>query len=341
LNISNLNGWRQLKAYRYWVKIRMTQLSGSAGVRHISVTDEHSGRRIDNFLLWLLSGVPKSRVYQMLRKGEVRINGGRVQQDYRLAAGDKLRLPPIRMETSTKKEIVPNPRLTTLLEESVLYEDENLLIINKPSGLAVHGGTGVKAGVIESLRAIRPNAPYLELAHRLDRDTSGCLMIAKDPRVLREFHDLLRNGAVDKRYTALVAGRWEGGRRVVEEGLQKSAPRSGERFMLVHQEGKAAVTEMLPVEIFKLASLMEIILRTGRMHQIRVHAAHVGCPIAGDGKYGDADFNRLMRDEFGLRQLFLHAKSLDFEFPSTRKQIKVAAPLPDTLTDVVKRLRAN
>jgi len=312
--------------------------SGAGEVRNIMVPKSHSGRRIDNFLAWFLNDIPKSRIYRMLRKGEVRVNGSRVQQGYRLIEGDQLRIPPVRLEA--KSPAVPNRRLWKLLEDSVLYEDKDLFILNKPAGLAVHGGSGIRSGIIETLRTLRPDEPYLELAHRLDRDTSGCLVIAKDPLVLRELHDLFRQGAIEKRYIALVAGRWRGGRRVIEEGLQRNVERSGERVVRVQQEGKAALTEMAPLELFEIASLVEVTLRTGRTHQIRVHAAYIGHPVAGDEKYGDPAFNKRMRT-YGLSQLFLHAKSLTFRLHRSKQGIHVEARLPDAPSAVLERLRAD
>lgn len=304
----------------------------------MAVDAEHAGRRIDNFLTGMLKGVPRSRIYRILRRGEVRVNGGRVQQDYRLRPGDRLRIPPVRSAISPSE--IPNGPLKTLLEESPLYEDEGLLILNKPSGLPVHGGTGYSFGVIELLRAIRRSEPYLELVHRLDRGTSGCLMIAKRPRVLRHLHELLRGGAIDKRYVTLVQGRWSGAARVIDEGLKKNVLRAGERVVQVSLEGKAAQTYMAPIELWTSASLMQVKLWTGRTHQIRVHAAHVGHPVAGDTKYGDPGFNRLMR-EYGLRHLFLHANRLELRLPGAGPRVSAQAPLPDHLAKVLARLRAG
>ncbi len=307
-------------------------------VRQLKVVPEHAGRRIDNFLAGLLKGVPKSRVYRMLRTGEVRVNGGRIQPDYRLKAGDLLRIPPVKKRAA--EMALPTERLASLLKDTLLYEDEAIMVLNKPPGLPVHGGSGFNYGVIEALRALRSEEPYLELAHRLDRDTSGCLMLVKQPRLLRQIHAMFRQGAVTKRYLTLVQGRWRGPARIIDEGLRRNVLRSGERRVEVRSEGKQAQTWIAPIELFACASLMEVKLLTGRTHQIRVHAAHIGHPVAGDAKYGDKSFNARMR-RYGLRHLFLHAKSLSFKRPDSGIRIAVEAELADDLLKVLKCLHAE
>lgn len=307
-------------------------------VREIEVGEDGVGQRIDNFLLKTLKGVPKSRIYRILRKGEVRVNRGRIKPEYRLKRGDLVRIPPIRV-SETKASGVPGNRILNLVEQNILYEDKGLLVLNKPSGLAVHGGSGVSFGVIEALRTLRPDARFLELAHRLDRDTSGCLVIAKKRSVLRAFHELLRDGSMDKNYLALVKGRWEGGKRRVEAPLRKNVLKSGERVVRVSEDGKPSLSIFTPVAIYEDCSLMRVKLVTGRTHQVRVHAQFCGHPIAGDEKYGDVAFNRKMA-ELGLKRLFLHAAELRFTVPEYAT-IHVEAPLEDTLQTLLKKLETE
>ncbi|MBI5040064.1 MAG: 23S rRNA pseudouridine(955/2504/2580) synthase RluC [Gammaproteobacteria bacterium] len=311
----------------------------SPGVRMLDIGPEEAGQRIDNFLLRQLKGVPRSLIYRIVRSGEVRVNSGRIKAEYRLKAGDRVRVPPVRTAAP-----VPQGGGGTgagnRLEQRILYEDERLIVVDKPAGMAVHGGSGLSFGVIEALRAARPEAHSLELVHRLDRDTSGCLLIAKKRSELRMLHALLREGQVDKHYLALVRGRWNLGTRVIHAPLAKNQLRGGERIVTVDAEaGKAADSRFKPVEIHAQASLMEVALGTGRTHQIRVHAAHVGFPLAGDEKYGDADFNKQMREQ-GLRRLFLHAHSIGFTDPTSGRTIEVSAPLPADLREVLDRLEA-
>ncbi len=304
--------------------------------QRIAIGSENEGQRIDNFLICKLKGVPKSRIYRILRKGEVRINKGRIRPDYRLKEGDIVRIPPIRI-AATSPTGAPSPRLTERLTAAILYEDNNLLVINKPSGIAVHGGSGVSQGVIETLRAARPEARFLELVHRLDRDTSGCLLIAKKRSMLRTLHELLRTDEVDKRYLALVKGKWKGGKQRVEIPLRKNVLASGERMVRVNTDGKPATTLFKPLLRYPQATLVEATLLTGRTHQIRVHAAHIGHPIAGDEKYGSPTFNRQMRT-MGLTRLFLHARALHFELEKEKKSMEFQAPLPEELKSVLEHL---
>ena len=303
-------------------------------VRQVSVTTDEAGQRIDNFLARYLKGVPKSHIYRILRRGEVRVNSGRVKAQYKVRSGDTVRIPPVRIAAPR-----PTPSDTPNLENSILFENDRCLVLNKPSGIAVHGGSGLSYGVIEALRAGRPDAPYLELAHRLDRETSGCLVIAKRRSFLRAFHEQLRAGTIIKHYLALVAGRWTDGSRRVDVPLRKNTLRGGERVVVVDQQGKPAVSIFRPVTRYPKATLVEIDLKTGRTHQIRVHGAHIEHPLAGDEKYGDPAFNRELKNA-GLRRLFLHAHMIEFIDPKTEQAITVSAPLDIGLKSVLDQLEA-
>jgi 23S rRNA pseudouridine955/2504/2580 synthase len=306
-------------------------------VQRVEVSADQAGQRIDNFLMRYLKGVPKSRIYRLLRKGEVRVNRSRTRPEYRLQGGDEVRIPPVRVAQRSD----PAPRkAVTGLAETVLYEDERLLVVNKPAGMAVHGGSGLSFGLIEALRALRPEAPFLELVHRLDRDTSGCLLIAKRRSELRTLHELLRTGAVEKRYLLLARGDWSGGPFRVDEPLRKNTLRNGERVVRVDPAGKPARTQFRMLQAYPGASYMEAELKTGRTHQIRVHAACAGHPLAGDDKYGDAEFNRRMR-ELGLKRLFLHAHFVAFRDPERDRSIEVSAPLSADLRELVQQLETQ
>jgi 23S rRNA pseudouridine955/2504/2580 synthase len=307
--------------------------------RLVEVDAEHAGQRIDNFLSTQLKGVPRTLIYRVLRKGEVRVNSGRVRPDYRVQSGDRIRIPPVRTGAVAAGAQAGAGALE-LLAGRILYEDPGLLIIDKPAGMAVHGGSGVSYGVIEALRALRPEVASLELVHRLDRETSGCLMVAKRRSVLRALHEQLRSGEVKKRYLLLVAGRWQGGRRTVSEPLLKNVLQSGERMVQVSESGKHALTVFRAVSVYRTASLVEADLGTGRTHQIRVHAAHLAHPIAGDEKYGAPEFNRKMK-RLGLRRLFLHAHALSFRLPGTERDLDVSAPLGDDLRSVLDALESE
>lgn len=301
------------------------------------VGTEEAGQRIDNFLLRHFKNVPKSHVYKMLRAGEVRVNKGRVQATYRLSEGDIVRLPPVRAtEEARAPASVPGARQSSL-EKTIVYEDPALLVLNKPSGLAVHGGSGLSFGVIETLRAARPDAPFLELVHRLDRETSGCLIIAKKRSALRGLHEQLREGQMDKHYLVLARGAWKGGAQNVDLALRKNTLRSGERIVQAEAEGKPARTRFVPVQRFRHAALLRAELETGRTHQIRVHLQSLGHPVAGDDKYGDPDFNRELR-ELGLRRLFLHAAHLNFMHPVKGERVIIDASLPEELDVILQKL---
>ena len=320
--------------------LQMMPVSTSpGGVRHLEISPVHAGQRLDNFLLRELKGAPKSLIYRILRKGEVRLNGGRVQPSRRLQTGDMLRIPPVRLGERVERTVRPSPGLAERLRDAVLYEDRELLVLDKPAGLAVHKGSGLDYGLIEALRALRPDEPFLELAHRLDRETSGCLALARTPEALRTIQDALRAGQVEKRYLALVRGYWNLGPREVNAPLRRNVLRGGERMVEVLDDGKPALTRFRPVSLFKPASLLEAGIATGRTHQIRVHAAHVGHPLAGDEKYGDPAFNRMMGERYGLRRLFLHAHSLIV--PLGGREIAVSAPLDAELKAVLDDLGAR
>jgi 23S rRNA pseudouridine955/2504/2580 synthase len=297
--------------------------ASASAVRLQDVSADEAGQRIDNYLLRHLKGVPRSHVYRLVRRGEVRVNSKRIDASYRVQAGDRVRIPPVR-------QAAPAPRPGNAGKSPpILFEDERLLVVDKPAGAAVHGGSGVRSGLIDQLRMQRPQTPFLELVHRLDRETSGCLMIAKKRSALRTLHELLREGEVEKRYLALVAGDWANA-SVVDAPLDTSHRRGAERVVRVQAEGKASVSRFRPVQRFKTATLVEVETLSGRTHQIRVHAAHAGHPLAGDTKYGDEDFNTMARAA-GLRRLFLHAHLLGFTWPESGQEVSVSSPLPETL----------
>lgn len=305
-------------------------------VSFVDIGPEQSGQRLDNFLIKTLKGVPKSRIYRLLRKGEVRVNKGRVKADSRLKEGDIVRLPPIRVAERGETPAVGR-QLKQYLADNVLFEDDGLLIINKPSGLAVHGGSGVSLGAIEALRAEHPELRFLELVHRLDRETSGCLMLAKKRSVLLELQQAMQRNQIEKRYTALAKGRWPKGKSTINAPLRKNTLQSGERMVRVDVSGKASVTHFKILQQFAVATLLDIRLETGRTHQIRVHCQFAQQPLAGDSKYGDEHFNESLKD-FGLKRMFLHASSLRFKHPLSGDWVEVEAPLPDDLAKVVTKL---
>lgn len=305
-------------------------------VRYLLVSDEMAGQRIDNFLLTHLKGVPRTRIYRILRKGEVRVNKGRIKPDYRLNEGDSIRIPPVRQqEENTTIPHIPAKVERSLLDK-IIYEDDDLILINKPAGLAVHGGSGLSFGVIEALRILKPEIKSLELIHRLDRETSGCLLIAKRRSALRCVHEQLRAGQLEKHYLALVKGQWQAG-KVVDAPLQKNQLSSGERMVRVSEEGKACRTEFSILTRYNEATLMKIRLITGRTHQIRVHSQYVGHEVAGDPKYGDDPFNRLMKGK-GLSRLFLHASRISLNLPKTGERLTLEAPLEGDLNNVLNVL---
>lgn len=313
------------------------------GVRWHTVDADEAGQRLDNFLLAQLKGVPKSLIYRIVRKGEVRINKKRCKPDQRLAAGDEIRIPPVRVAA---KQSLPNPKLEKVaeLEDCILYEDDVMLIVNKPSGTAVHGGSGLSFGLIEGLRALRPQAKFLELVHRLDRDTSGVLMVAKKRSALRALHEQLRDKEMEKIYLALVYGSWPGKIKSIDAPLQKNTLQSGERVVRVADSGKPSLTKFRVRERFPQsainATLIEASPITGRTHQIRVHTQCVGHPIAGDDKYGIRGFDEQLQ-KLGLNRLFLHAQSLSIQHPKTGESMRFEAPLDPILQEVINKLRSN
>ncbi|MEO1420501.1 MAG: RluA family pseudouridine synthase [Pseudomonadota bacterium] len=307
------------------------------GVAHVTVDEDGAGQRIDNFLIAHLKTVPRTRVYRMLRKGEVRVNKGRVKPTHRLTVGDSVRIPPVYEEASNSPK-APR-RVTDLLSQSVLYEDRDLLVINKPGGVAVHGGSGVSHGVVEALREIRPEWSEVALAHRLDRETSGVLVLAKRRAALRRLHADFREDRVSKVYQALVVGYWPHGNRVIDLPLKVSERRGGERHVIVAPDGKPSITRVTVTDGRKAASLLTVSPETGRTHQIRVHLAHLGYPIAGDDRYGDADTNRELSRR-GLPRLFLHAQSIGFDDGVGGEQL-FTAPLPPDLSKVLPRMLAG
>ncbi len=301
------------------------------------VDEESAEQRVDNYLTRLLKGVPKSHIYRILRSGEVRVNSGRVGPEYRLQPGDRLRIPPIRVARRPPQRPGPAARG---LEEHILYEDEALLALDKPAGLAVHGGSGVSFGVIEQLREDRPQAKFLELVHRLDRDTSGVLLLAKKRSALTALHEQLRAGRVQKFYLALVHGRWRNRKQSVKLALNKYVLASGERRVSVAQDGLASHTVFALKQAWPEFSLLDAELKTGRTHQIRVHLAHLGFPIAGDDKYGDFTFNKQLVKQ-GLKRMFLHARKLVVIHPLTGNPIILEAPMPAELQSFIERLDAK
>ena len=306
-------------------------------VQIIEIEPDFIGQRIDNFLLARLKGVPKSVIYRVLRKGEVRVNKKRIKPEYKLQQDDVVRIPPLTVAAegepvSVKLSMVKN------LEQHILFEDNDLIVLNKPSGMAVHGGSGLQFGVIEALRALRPLAKHLELVHRLDRDTSGCLLIAKKRSVLTHLHEQLRNKAVEKKYWALVAGDWDNKVRKVTEPLKKNTLQSGERVVRVDEkDGKPSETRFRILQRYQQGTLVEAFPVTGRTHQIRVHTACKGHPIACDDKYGDNTFTAQMQ-QVGLNRLFLHAKTLSFMHPITETTMRVEAPLDPVLEQALSKL---
>ncbi len=303
-------------------------------VQQLEITEENSDQRLDNFLISLLKGVPKSRIYRIVRKGEVRVNKGRVDVKYRLVAGDIVRIPPVRVAERTEVSYVPQG-LQAALQEGILYEDDGFLVINKPAGFAVHGGSGVSSGIIEGLRLLRPEAHFLELVHRIDKDTSGCLIIAKKRSALKLLHDLFRDKNIQKTYLALLAGQWGRKKLIVTAPLLKNVSKGGERMVTISQAGKEAETLFRRLKLFSDSTLVEASPKTGRTHQIRVHAASLGHAIIGDDRYGRDDINLKFKAR-GYKRMFLHAEKLKFQHPVTGESLTILAPLPQQLEDLLK-----
>lgn len=311
----------------------------SLKVQFIEISASQAGQRIDNFLLTLEKGVPKSRIYRAIRKGEVRVNKGRIKQTYKIQAGDVIRVPPLRVaERETPTQV--SDSLTQQLLQDIIFEDDSMLVLNKPSGLAVHAGSQIQLGVIEAFRLIKPELPFLELVHRLDRDTSGCLLLAKSRDSLLNLQQQMLSDQIDKRYLTLLKGLMPNSQQLVEQPLVKNTVSSGERMVRVTADGKYAKTLFMRQQALGIAQLTEVKLFTGRTHQIRVHAAWSGHPVAGDEKYGDRDFNKTLKS-FGLKRLFLHAWRLGIQHPLTGEPMQLEAPLPDKLQLVISNLEQS
>ncbi len=310
-----------------------TQTEGKPKVRWIEIGEENAGQRLDNYLISLLKGVPKTRIYRIVRKGEVRVNKGRSDIKYRLKVNDVVRVPPIRVATRTA-EVMVQPALKFSLENDILYEDDSMIVLNKPSGFAVHGGSGISSGVIEALRQLRPEQRFLELVHRLDKETSGCLLVAKKRNILKQLHELFRGDGVKKTYLALLVGQWQRKKQWVDMPLLKNISKGGERMVVVSQSGKTAETLFIRLKKYQYATLVQASPKTGRTHQIRVHAAYLGHPIAGDDRYGEDGVNREFKNR-GIRRLFLHAEQLRFEHPLTGNMMHFTAPLPQELQTLI------
>ncbi len=312
--------------------------TAGGGVRLVRVPDDRAGQRLDNFLLGQLKGAPRSIVYKIVRSGQVRVNGGRAKAERKLEAGDEVRIPPVRLETPGEAG-TPSKGLLAAMDASIVFEDARLLAISKPSGIASHGGSGISFGVIETLRALRPNQS-LELVHRLDRDTSGLMVLAKKRSALTQLQALLREdrgAGIRKRYLALLAGRMPDGTMSVDAPLHVGLRQGGERHVQVNPQGKPSLSHVRALERRGGHSYCEVRIETGRTHQIRVHAQHIGHPVAGDDKYGDAEVNRRLREQIGLKRLFLHAASLEFTLDDGEAYL-LDAPLADDLREALDRL---
>ncbi|WP_299806943.1 23S rRNA pseudouridine(955/2504/2580) synthase RluC [uncultured Shewanella sp.] len=317
----------------------MNTPSPKAQVQMVTIDEDHVGQRIDNFLLTKLKGVPKSMIYRIVRKGEVRVNKKRIKPEYKLADGDVVRIPPVRVSESEGRP-GPSAKLTKVsqLEERILFEDKYLIVLNKPSGIAVHGGSGVEFGVIEAMRSLRTQQKFLELVHRLDKETSGVLLIAKKRSALRHLHDQLRYKKMQKDYVALVRGEWQNHDKVIKAPLLKLTLKSGERIVRVNKEGKESETRFKVLQRYSDSTLVQASPVTGRTHQIRVHCQFAGHPIACDEKYSEQKFDDSMRAQ-GLNRLFLHAAQLKFTHPETEEVMQVKAPLDTILESTLKKLK--
>ena len=302
-------------------------------VIYVEINEDNCDQRLDNFLISRLKGVPKSRIYRLVRKGEVRVNKGRVDIKYRLAAGDVVRIPPVRVAERSEESFVPKG-LQAALQQGILFEDDGFMVINKPAGFAVHGGSGVSSGIIEGLRLMRPEARFLELVHRLDKDTSGCLLIAKKRSALRKLQEFFRNSEIKKTYQALLAGQWDRKKLIVTAPLLKNISKGGERIVVISKAGKAAETLFTRIKLFRNATLVEASPKTGRTHQIRVHAASLGHAIVGDDRYGSDEINKLFKNK-GYKRMFLHAETLKFKHPVTDEIMTISAPLPLQLINLL------
>ncbi len=325
------------------MQIERNNIISAHAVASLTIDEASDGQRIDNFLAKVLKGVPKSHIYRILRSGEVRVNKGRIDASYKLVLGDIVRVPPIRVATAEKE--VTNAPATSILEKTIIFEDDALLVIDKPAGFAVHGGSGVSRGVIEQLRLERPKAKFLELVHRLDRETSGVLMLAKKRAALVALHEAIRNNQTDKRYVMLVAGEWLEKKKRVILDLQKYVLPNGERRVNVvtdkskdkYDEAQVSETIFYLKQNFAGFSLLEAQLVTGRTHQLRVQLAYLGFPIVGDDKYGDFVLNKALAKK-GLKRMFLHSAETNLRHPVTGEKLKLIAPLPLELQKFIQTL---
>ena len=315
----------------------MTQTSQKSATI-VKIDENHAGQRLDNFLFSHMKGVPKTHVYRIVRKGEVRINKKRSKAQTRLESGDEIRIPPVRM--SERKPGVPSVIVQDTLLDTIIFEDEHLLVMNKPAGWPVHGGSGNEFGIIEVVRAAKPNTPFIELAHRIDKDTSGCLVVARSRPALTGLHDMFRShdGSVNKVYTTLLGGHWNQGKQTVDISLSSKFDEKNSRSIVANTDGKAAITRFSPTRVFAQASLMKATITTGRRHQIRAHAVHMGHPVAGDRKYGDFSFNNAMKKQYGLKRMFLHASRISFRHPVDNRELSFNTPLPDELKSVLHQM---
>lgn len=312
---------------------------GRARVTYRVIGDDDEGVRLDNYLARILKGVPRSVIYRILRRGEVRVNKGRAQPSYRLSPGDEVRIPPLEVREDLPAVPSSNLRVVRNLEGQIIYESDTVLVLNKPSGIAAHGGSGIEFGLIEALRALRPQNRFLELAHRLDKETSGCLVVAKRRSALRNLHEQFRQRTVKKRYLALVEGRWERKVNLIEAPLKRRVLRSGERRVGVDfKEGQPSATAFEVEEYLEGATLLSALPHTGRTHQIRVHCAYAGHPVGNDAKYGSEAFNSRLQG-LGLRRMFLHAHKISFDDPSGGGTIRLEAPPDRDLLSIIEKLR--
>ena len=312
---------------------------GRARVTYRVIGDDDEGVRLDNYLARILKGVPRSVIYRILRRGEVRVNKGRAQPSYRLSPGDEVRIPPLEVREDLPAVPSSNLRVVKNLEGQIIYESDTVLVLNKPSGIAAHGGSGIEFGLIEALRALRPQNRFLELAHRLDKETSGCLVVAKRRSALRNLHEQFRQRTVKKRYLALVEGRWERKVNLIEAPLKRRVLRSGERRVGVDfKEGQPSATAFEVEEYLEGATLLSALPHTGRTHQIRVHCAYAGHPVGNDAKYGSEAFNSRLQG-LGLRRMFLHAHKISFDDPSGEGAIRLEAPPDRDLLSIIEKLR--
>ena len=317
----------------------MTTQETAIKVQFVTIDEDNEGQRIDNFLVTKLKGVPKSMIYRIIRKGEVRVNKKRIKPEYKLKSSDIVRVPPVRV-SQANPDSKPSPKLAKVsqLEERIVYEDNHLIALNKPSGIAVHGGSGVNYGVIEALRSLRPQQKFIELVHRLDKETSGILLIAKKRSALKHLQDQLRKKLMQKDYLALVRGEWQKHDKLINAPLLKITLKSGERIVRVNAEGKPSQTRFKIVQKYQGATLVKASPLTGRTHQIRVHCQYTGHPIACDDKYSEVKFDDSMREQ-GLRRLFLHAAQLEFTHPDSEERMTVKAELDSDLNDVISKLK--